>query len=85
MTAPSASSDDQPQEPSRSATRQGRFVLSLGIGVVLLTMVGAGWLVWAERERSIQLWQTRAEAEARAGGENAAKALKKEKEEKKKR
>lgn len=75
MTAPSASSDDQPQEPSRSATRQGRFVLSLGIGVVLLTMVGAGWLVWAERERSIQLWQTSAEAEARALAANAAQAF----------
>ncbi len=75
MTAPSASSDDQPIEPSSSARKQGRFVLSLGIGVVLLTMVGAGWLVWAERERSIQLWQTSAEAEARALAANTAQAL----------
>jgi signal transduction histidine kinase/DNA-binding NarL/FixJ family response regulator/HPt (histidine-containing phosphotransfer) domain-containing protein len=75
MTAPSASSDDQPIEPSSSARKQGRSVLSLGIGVVLLTMVGAGWLVWAERERSIQLWQTSAEAEARALAANTAQAL----------
>ncbi|MGA0796883.1 MAG: PDC sensor domain-containing protein, partial [Quisquiliibacterium sp.] len=75
MTATSASSDDQPIEPSSSARKQGRFVLSLGIGVVLLTMVGAGWLVWAERERSIQLWQNSAEAEARALAANTAQAL----------
>jgi signal transduction histidine kinase/HPt (histidine-containing phosphotransfer) domain-containing protein/FixJ family two-component response regulator len=75
MTALDVSSVDQTPPPASAVKNQGRLVLFLGIGVVLLTLIGAGWLVWAERERSIQLWQASAEAESRALAANAAQAL----------
>ncbi|MEK9720648.1 MAG: ATP-binding protein, partial [Quisquiliibacterium sp.] len=49
-----------------AASKQRRLALVLGIGLIIATLAGIGWLVWTERARSLQAPQASAEAQALA-------------------